>query len=577
MLGLGLGVGLGSGGAGGGLTETAIARALAAKGLTDAQGRAAIASAASIAAGLRAIGLPVSAAPAPAPSPTPTPTPSDRTRALIASNTTYLGRNGTGLSSGGATTETTAWPWRNDVGVTVTEYLVIYENTYMSAGNPSVETAGPNPIVVSASHQAPDGTLTLAETAPVTIAPGGLASVRVRPAQGILPGEVGVTRTRVEGARWPRGAPGAKPAGYGLEADAGPEKLTSGAIAASAAEGYIPSAIVATEWIGTLKPLAMAAVGDSWINAAGDGLQDDLYNNGWVARAAARTWPLISLGVTGATAASNLPQAMTRRNALLTEIGITEVLGGYGSNDVVAGRTAAQIIADISAIAQAWKDMGLRVWWTTISPRSPAVINGLGYREPSSQTPNPTYDGSASVAGQVNAWLRSEQAPIDVCVDIADLVSTARDSGIWRGAQESTGADLSPRIGKVFRGLECGANSSTEYLNAVNFAGPDYTETFKFSRSRMTSGALAGTVFDNRYDGGLYNDGRVIGGRFPVAGLPSAPAAGDTFDAYERAAEITSDGVHLNMTGEQTGGHVFVGDWFRAFVEERFPGITASG
>lgn len=512
--------------------------------------------------------------PTPTPTPTPSPTPT-RTRALIASNGTYLGRNGTGLSSGSATTETTAWPWRNDLGVIVTEYLAFYENTYMSASNPAVETAGPDPLIVSASHQASDGTLTLAETAPVTIAPGGLASLRVRPARGILPGAVGVTRTRVEGARWPRGAPGTKPAGYGVEANAEAAKLTSGTIAASAAEGYIPSAIVATEWIGTLNPLALAAVGDSWINAAGDGLQDDLYNSGWVGRAAARTWPLISLGVTGATAFSNLPSAMAKRNRLLAELGVTDVLGGYGTNDIAAGRTAAQIIADITAIAQAWKEMGLRVWWTTISPRSPALATGLAYREPSNQTPAAAFSGAGSVMGQVNAWLRSETAPIDVCIDVSDVVSTARDSGIWRGAQDSTAANPSPRIGKVYRGLMCSATSTAADLYATNYSGPDFADGFKYSRSRVTSGALSGTVFDNRADGGPYNDGRVVAGRFPVAGLPSAPAAGDTFDAYERAAEITSDGIHLNMTGETTGGHGLARDWLRERVEQLFPGITA--
>lgn len=55
---------------GGALTTSAIARALAAKDLTDAQARAAVGGAATIDAGLRAIGL-LGAAPAPTPTPTP--------------------------------------------------------------------------------------------------------------------------------------------------------------------------------------------------------------------------------------------------------------------------------------------------------------------------------------------------------------------------------------------------------------------------------------------------------------------------------------------------------------------------
>ncbi|RDE05434.1 hypothetical protein [Sphingomonas aracearum] len=76
MPGIGIGLGLELGGGGGQLTETAIAAALVAKGLTDAQGRAAIGGASSVAAGLRAVGLTVMASPAPTPTPGPSPTPS---------------------------------------------------------------------------------------------------------------------------------------------------------------------------------------------------------------------------------------------------------------------------------------------------------------------------------------------------------------------------------------------------------------------------------------------------------------------------------------------------------------------
>lgn len=61
-------------GGGGALSTTAIARALAAKGLTDAQARAAIGGAATLSAGLIAAGL-LKAASAPAPTPAPAPPP----------------------------------------------------------------------------------------------------------------------------------------------------------------------------------------------------------------------------------------------------------------------------------------------------------------------------------------------------------------------------------------------------------------------------------------------------------------------------------------------------------------------
>ena len=54
--GLGIGLGLGLSGSGGALSKAAVARALAAGGLTDAGARAAIGGAASLPAGLRAVG-----------------------------------------------------------------------------------------------------------------------------------------------------------------------------------------------------------------------------------------------------------------------------------------------------------------------------------------------------------------------------------------------------------------------------------------------------------------------------------------------------------------------------------------
>lgn len=76
MPGLGLGLWLGGSGGGGAITDAVIAQALAARNLSDAQARGAIGGAASLAAGLRAVGLmPAIITLTPAPSPTPAVTP----------------------------------------------------------------------------------------------------------------------------------------------------------------------------------------------------------------------------------------------------------------------------------------------------------------------------------------------------------------------------------------------------------------------------------------------------------------------------------------------------------------------
>ena len=77
MPGIGIGLGVALGGGGAGLSEATIAKALAGKGLSDGQARAAIGAATSLAAGLRAVGLLVPAAAATTaatPAPTSPPT-----------------------------------------------------------------------------------------------------------------------------------------------------------------------------------------------------------------------------------------------------------------------------------------------------------------------------------------------------------------------------------------------------------------------------------------------------------------------------------------------------------------------
>lgn len=75
MAGIGIGLGVGLGGGEAGWSEAGIARALAARGLNDADARAAIGAAPSLPAGLRAVGLlpPAAANAAPGPAVTPLP------------------------------------------------------------------------------------------------------------------------------------------------------------------------------------------------------------------------------------------------------------------------------------------------------------------------------------------------------------------------------------------------------------------------------------------------------------------------------------------------------------------------
>jgi hypothetical protein len=380
---------------------------------------------------------------------------------LMGSRYNQPGFNGYGGSDGGDTDSNSRIGSYNETGATVTRLRAYFVNWF---ANPTSEQDGFNPITITAAIEYPAGTLTRLTFggAPSTvIPPTGAASLaesdEVTLATAIPAGALYWVRTYVAvsaGGKWPQAyrildaALGAIGLDERVDFSTGVDRTTGAAIANVAASpvrrGYGPVAVKATGFVGTPVARAFAAVGDSLMMGATD-VHDPAAtghgNIGYFAKAAATSYPVVNLGIAGTAAANNLPAAFGRRAALLGRIGVTHVFCNWSINDVIAGRSAAQLANDVAAIAAGFKAAaGVRVIWSTLTPRTAAPD---AWRTTANQTAFATpagafTGGAASVRSQFNAMLRTGIAGVDAVFDAADIVETARDSGIWRAGDGST-------------------------------------------------------------------------------------------------------------------------------------------
>lgn len=100
----------------------------------------------------------------------------------------------------------------------------------------------------------------------------------------------------------------------------------------------------------------------------------------------------------------------------------TDVVCQYGINDVTAGRTAPVILA---ALQTAWGYFPTKnMWATTIQPVTTST-------DAWATTANQTVTAGNPVRTSLNNSIRAVPSPLKGMFEIADVVETARDSGIW--------------------------------------------------------------------------------------------------------------------------------------------------
>jgi hypothetical protein len=101
----------------------------------------------------------------------------------------------------------------------------------------------------------------------------------------------------------------------------------------------------------------------------------------------------------------------------------------YGINDVSAGRTAATIEGQLTTAYGYFPSQ--RVSQSTIPPKTASSDSWA-------TAVNQTVDGFNSTRTALNDWIRTKPSPLWQYFEIADIMETARNSGIWKNVGDGS-------------------------------------------------------------------------------------------------------------------------------------------
>lgn len=237
----------------------------------------------------------------------------------------------------------------------------------------------------------------------------------------------------------------------------GADYTTAGNQPTSSGKGFGPSAVCSVE-TGN-KNRSFAIIGDSISRGSLSGgvSFSEIASIG-------AGYGFLNLSYSGAKIQNNT--TMLRRRALMQAIGITDVLMNFPVNDLSAGRTLAQIQADSNTLWTNLKADGIqKVIQATCLPyttdnTSPGTIV---------VTPAGAFTGGASsLRSQINAWFRSVEGQTNKpshIFEFADILETARDSGLWLNPTTNTTEGLHPSA----TGATLAGNAYTTFLQSKGF------------------------------------------------------------------------------------------------------------
>jgi lysophospholipase L1-like esterase len=192
--------------------------------------------------------------------------------------------------------------------------------------------------------------------------------------------------------------------------------------------GGANQSVVPTRILGrpaTAPARVFALVGDSIVQGA---LATTQYEGGYASGLLSAGVPFVKIAK-GGESAFNVTSlgGFSRRLSVIT--GCTDAIVEYGTNDAVAGRTAAQLQADLVTIYGRLTRMGIkRIWQTTITPRTTSTDS---FATTANQTPVSGF-AVGGARDQVNAWIRANTAGITGYIEVADAVESSRNSGAWK-------------------------------------------------------------------------------------------------------------------------------------------------
>ena len=138
--------------------------------------------------------------------------------------------------------------------------------------------------------------------------------------------------------------------------------------------------------------------------------------------------PAVLLSYGGAKIQNDLANGTIRRQISAY---CTDALIAYGINDATtAGRTAAQIMADHKSLAAA---LALPTWLQTLAPKTASTDSWA-------TTASQTTDATANpIRVALNLLIRRTPDWAAGYFELADVVESARDSGLWKPGYTADG------------------------------------------------------------------------------------------------------------------------------------------
>lgn len=327
-----------------------------------------------------------------------------------------------GLSDGTQTSGT--YYTRHTVAQTSFDLQVEFSNFYNSSGT---ETDGPNAITVKASIVDQSGNihpLMFAGQLSITIQPGG--TVRSDPlGRTFKRGELWFMRTYVSvasaGMKWPLGI-----TTYGSNGSegfsAGVDLTGGGAVTSVQAGAYQPTSFLGRPVGANADAVQWALVGDSIADGSGDSRSDaGMYEYALGPQSTDVPADYLLQRVCWPSDApsfwtSGPRYSRSRRPFLDTATHVIDELGVNGLTNVS--------ISQRVTMWQQWADRGLKVYATTLPPRTSSTDSWTTLGGQSTLT-------TEYIRVAYNEFVRSVPAPLSGYIEIADTCETARNSGKW--------------------------------------------------------------------------------------------------------------------------------------------------
>lgn len=130
-------------------------------------------------------------------------------------------------------------------------------------------------------------------------------------------------------------------------------------------------------------------------------------------------------------------QVLTNRIAIARGLGADVAISNYGINDARNGRTVAQIKSSLQTIWVSLRSSGhSKIFHCTLTPETTRIDASQPWTEGNQQS----IAATMAIVNPINQWIRSgADGLIDGFFDYSDVVSTSRDSGIFKSGYTADG------------------------------------------------------------------------------------------------------------------------------------------